>query len=122
MKSAMKFSPRSIIPVTLAMLFLVQPSSGQACEPDPGREENRAASAAMAGKACSCQEALALLEGQNKKIFDELRGIKRDIAALNQSIAEPGISAAMAGIGYILGLFGVAAFMASRRKNQPPRT
>jgi hypothetical protein len=118
----MKFSLRSIIPVTLAMLCLVLPFPGQANEPAPVREENRPALAAMAGKECSCQEALAQLEGQNKKISDELRGIKRDIAALKQSIAEPGIPAAMAGIGYIFGLFGVAAFMASRRKNQPPRT
>jgi len=115
----MKFPRQSIIPVFFAMLYLVQPSPGQADEPPLAREENK--TTAMASEECCCQAALSKLEAQNKKISEELRGIKRDIAALNQSIAEPGIPAAMAGIGYIFGLFGVAAFMASRRKNQPSR-
>jgi len=46
--------------------------------------------------------------------------LKRDIAALSQSVEEPGLNEAMAGLGYILGLFGIASFMASRRQRRNP--
>ena len=62
-----------------------------------------------------CQAALERLDELDTKVSRELRMIKRDIAALSQMVEEPGMKEAFAGIGYILGLFGVAAFMASRK-------
>jgi nickel transport protein len=47
--------------------------------------------------------------------------IKRDIAALNQKLDEPGLQDIMAGIGYILGLFGIGAYVASRRRDKEER-
>ena len=64
----------------------------------------------------SCATAVALLQEQDKKLSRDLRQIKRDIALLNQNLEEPGVKDIMAGIGYIFGLFGVAAYVASRRK------
>ena len=115
----MKSSIKTIALIFFATMSLVQPASGQADEPSPAQAQTKAA--VVINQEESCQAVMAKLDEQNKKISEDLRRIKRDIAALNQSIAEPGISEAMAGIGYILGLFGVAAFMASRRKNQTPR-
>jgi nickel transport protein len=56
----------------------------------------------------------------DSKLTRELRMLKRDIAALSQSVEEPGLNEAMAGLGYILGLFGIASFMASRRQRRNP--
>ncbi len=68
----------------------------------------------------NCREVMALLKEHEARLTRELRTIKREIAALNQAVEEPGVRDAVAGIGYILGLFGIAAFMASRRKNRNP--
>ncbi|PIE69068.1 MAG: hypothetical protein CSA21_04000 [Deltaproteobacteria bacterium] len=65
----------------------------------------------------SCEPATRR-EQSNQKLAAELRGIRREIAALRQEIEEPGINEAFAGIGYILGLFGVASLvMANKKKN-----
>ena len=63
------------------------------------------------------EKILALLQEQDKKNSHDLRQIKREIAALGQQLENPGIREIMGGIGYILGLFGVAAYVASRKKN-----
>lgn len=48
----------------------------------------------------------------------ELRRIHREIAALRADLDQPGLQEVFSGLGYILGLFGVAAFVASRRKER----
>jgi hypothetical protein len=60
---------------------------------------------------------IALLQEQDSKNSRELRQIKREIAALGQQLESPGIREIMGGIGYILGLFGVAAYVAARKQN-----
>jgi len=64
----------------------------------------------------SCAELVELLTRQEQNTARELHMIKRDIAALNQKLEKPGIKDIVAGIGFILGLFGIAALVASRRK------
>lgn len=100
----------------LAMASLLPLSSTLAAEEAP--MEKSTPMVAMTEQADSCRAVLAKLDEQDRKISGELRRIKRDIAALNQGIAEPGLRDAAAGIGYILGIFGIAAFMASRRTNR----
>ena len=62
------------------------------------------------------QEVVALLKEQNSKLSGDLRRIQREIAALRADLDKPGFKDIFAGIGYILGLFGAAAFVAARRK------
>ncbi len=62
------------------------------------------------------QDIVMLLKKQNSKISDDLRRIQREIAALRADLDKPGFKDVFSGIGYILGLFGIAAFVASRRK------
>jgi len=64
----------------------------------------------------SSQEVITLLREQNSKLSSDLRRIQREIAALRADLEKPGIKDVFAGIGYIFGLFGTAAFVASRRK------
>ncbi len=72
--------------------------------------------AAAADDATECAAVVELLRKHEKKTARELRQIKREIAALRQSESEPGLQEIMGGIGYILGLCGVAALVASRRR------
>ncbi|MFZ1983502.1 MAG: hypothetical protein WAU91_03760 [Desulfatitalea sp.] len=64
----------------------------------------------------NCQEIATLLKEENSQLSGELRRIQREIAALRADLEKPGLKDVFAGIGYILGLFGAAAFVASRRK------
>ena len=61
---------------------------------------------------------MRMLRKHDKKVTRELRQIKREIAALRQSQEEPGVREIMGGIGYILGLCGVAALAAGRRRSK----
>lgn len=63
-------------------------------------------------------EAIAFLKAQNSELSNDLRRIHREIAALRADLNEPGVKEIFAGIGYIVGLFGMAAFVAARRRNQ----
>jgi hypothetical protein len=45
-----------------------------------------------------------------------MRRIQRELAALRADINQPGLKEVLAGIGYIFGLFGTGAFVASRRR------
>jgi nickel transport protein len=70
------------------------------------------------GPGGSCSEIVTLLKEENGKLSGELRRIQREIAALRTDLEKPGIQEIFAGIGYILGLFGTAAFVASRRRKE----
>lgn len=79
--------------------------------------------ASLAGPVCAqdqpdenADELIVLLKEQNRKLSGDLRRIRREIAALRADLAKPGAKDVFAGIGYIFGLFGVAAFVAARRK------
>lgn len=50
------------------------------------------------------------------QLAEELRRLHREIAALRADLDQPGLQEVFSGLGYILGLFGAAAFVASRRK------
>jgi len=63
-----------------------------------------------------CQAVLAQVQEQNNKLSGDLRRIQRELSALRADLAKPGLEEVLAGIGYIMGLFGAAAFVASRRR------
>lgn len=69
------------------------------------------------GDTASCADLAVLLARQEEKTSREFKQIKRDIAALSQQLEEPGLREILGGIGYILGIFGVAAYVASRRQS-----
>lgn len=64
----------------------------------------------------NAREVVTLLKEQNSNLSRDLRRIQREIAALRTDLDKPGMKDVFSGIGYILGLFGVAAFVAARRK------
>ncbi|MFH0730614.1 MAG: hypothetical protein V2B19_30250 [Pseudomonadota bacterium] len=61
-------------------------------------------------------ELVTLLKEQNSKLSNDLRHIQREIAALRADLEKPGFRDIFSGIGYIFGFFGVAAYVASRRR------
>ncbi|MGA6926602.1 MAG: hypothetical protein WBY88_13015 [Desulfosarcina sp.] len=65
-----------------------------------------------------CQEMVTLLKVREDKLSADLRRIQREIAALRADLDEPGMENIFSGIGYILGIFGTAAFVAARRRKE----
>ncbi|MFY9944370.1 MAG: hypothetical protein WAK57_19535 [Desulfobacterales bacterium] len=65
-------------------------------------------------------ELATLLAEQNSSLTRELRRIQREIAALRADLGKPGFQEIFGGIGYIFGIFGTAAFVASRRRDRGP--
>jgi nickel transport protein len=81
--------------------------------------------AAIPGTVCaqenqeaSIQEVISLLQKQNNKLSVEIRRIHRELAALRADLNKPDVKDIFGGIGYILGLCGVAALVAARRKRE----
>lgn len=68
--------------------------------------------------ACDLSPIKEQISQQSREFSQEMRQIKREIALLRQSIEKPGIKEIFAGIGYILGLFGVAFYFSTRRKRR----
>ncbi len=67
------------------------------------------------------QDALGLFEAvqsQQREMGQELRAIKREIAALKTAMQEPDLKDIVGGIGYILGIFGVAFYLHARRERR----
>ncbi len=98
----MKFWTQCLVTVAFWGCLLMAPASLVAESPPAG----------------GCEEAVALLKAQNDRLTGDLRRIQREIAALRADLDKPGIDDIFSGIGYILGLFGTAAFVASRRRKE----
>jgi nickel transport protein len=98
----MKIIKRGLVIGVVGLFLVILPGAGWAQEESTDADR---------------QAVVTLLKAQNKKMSGDLRRIQREIAALRADLAKPGIKDAFAGIGYIFGLFGVAAYVASRRKD-----
>ncbi|MGQ9484246.1 MAG: hypothetical protein ACUVSA_04480 [Desulfosoma sp.] len=73
-------------------------------------------------KALPAQDSMLVLEAlqaQQKEMNQELRAIKREMAALKTAVQEPDFKDILGGIGYILGIFGVAYYVQARQKRGP---
>lgn len=64
----------------------------------------------------SCQEMLTLVKAHQKFMERDLRRLHRELAMLEQQIQEPGLREIFGGLGYILGLFGVAFYVYAQRR------
>jgi Skp family chaperone for outer membrane proteins len=105
-----------LIALTLALLSSTPASAAEtAAEP---AEAIGTETAVASGPADDCRAVLLRMAEQDSKLTREMQMLRRDIAALSQKVEEPGLQQAIAGLGYILGLFGIAAFMASRRQRR----
>ncbi|RJP75868.1 MAG: hypothetical protein C4522_20025 [Desulfobacteraceae bacterium] len=96
----MTFIPKGIVMGVLCLFLMGLPVSLRA--ETPGQED--------------VQEMMTLLRENNSKLSGDLRRIQREIAALRADLDKPGMKDVFAGIGYIFGLFGAAAFVAARRR------
>ncbi len=64
-----------------------------------------------------CPSLAAQVVEDNRRLREELRQVKRELALLNQNLEKPGMREIIAGIGSILGLFGAAALVSARRRD-----
>jgi beta-lactamase regulating signal transducer with metallopeptidase domain len=65
-----------------------------------------------------CQVLAATIATDNHRLHQELRQVKRELALLNQNLEKPGVREIIAGIGFLFGLFGVAALLSARRRDR----
>lgn len=104
----------TIIPLSFLLSFILL-----MINPVSGYSEDTASSIGTEDIALSqnvsCSDLLEVLTRQQQETSRELRMIKRDLAALNQKLEKPGIKDIVAGVGFILGLFGIGALITSRR-------
>ena len=63
-----------------------------------------------------CPTLASQVSEDNRRLREELRQVKRELALLNQNLEKPGAREIIAGIGFILGLFGAAALVSARRQ------
>ncbi|SMC23904.1 hypothetical protein SAMN02746041_01851 [Desulfacinum hydrothermale DSM 13146] len=102
--------------VVLAMLPVLNARAQGAAPlagPTVGRTPETVQAADKQGK--EDREVLAALEAQRREMNQELRQIKRELARLRASRDRVSLHDVVSGVGYIVGLFGVAAFVASRK-------
>jgi hypothetical protein len=122
MASIRKFigMPPALVLIALILTLLsCLPASAAESAGDPA-EATGTETAVASGPADDCRAVLLRLAEQDSKLTREMQMLRRDIAALSQKVEEPGLQQAIAGLGYILGLFGIASFMASRRQRRQP--
>ncbi|MBF0227233.1 MAG: hypothetical protein HQK76_17440 [Desulfobacterales bacterium] len=63
----------------------------------------------------SIDSVLKLLNNQNNDISKELRQIKREIMSLKSVLDKPRLTEILGGIGYILGIFGIAFYVYAKK-------
>ncbi len=63
----------------------------------------------------ACTKLLVELKKQNKMLSRDLGHIKRELLRLKYEMSRPGLREIFGGIGYILGIFGVAAYIKARQ-------
>lgn len=66
-------------------------------------------------QSAQCDQIIKQLQQQKSLLTRELAQIKREIAMLRESMSEPGLREIFGGIGYILGLVGVAFYVHCRK-------
>jgi len=69
-------------------------------------------------QSAQCEQIIAQLQQQKSLITRELAQIKREIALLRETLSEPGLQEVFAGIGYILGLVGIAFYVHCRKSGK----
>ncbi len=98
-------------------------SGAVASDRGPASSDSAGPSIAEESRGWSGPEPLRMLETlheQQQQMAGELRAIKREIAALKTAMNEPHLKDILGGIGYILGLFGIAFYVHARRRQQRP--
>lgn len=98
-------------------------SGAVASDRGPVSSESASSSISEGSRTWSAPEPLRMLETlheQQQQMAAELRAIKREIAALKTAMNEPDLKDILGGIGYILGLCGIAFYVHARRRNGRP--
>ncbi len=87
-----------------------------AAESQPNQPAAEAAPArSMDAAGDECRHLADLIQQQKALFAREMGQVKRELAALRDDLTKPGLKEVFAGIGYILGLFGVGLYVHCRR-------
>ncbi len=64
----------------------------------------------------ACAEAIARQAAQLKGLQQDVQRLHREIALLRSELSTPGLTEVLGGIGYIIGLFGLVAWLGRRKQ------
>ena len=64
------------------------------------------------------QMTVVQLQQENKSLQHKVRRLEAQVAAMREELNAPKASQIVGGIGYIVGIFGVAGWIAARNKNR----
>ena len=104
--------------ILVFFLTMMMPTLSSATEPSGETSVEAAVVVSKTNEVVTCQDLAVAARESHAATIRDLRQIKRDLAQLQQKLDEPGMGQIFSGIGYIFGLFGVAAFVASRKKRE----
>lgn len=62
------------------------------------------------------QQAIVQLQHENTALQRKVRRLEAQVAAMREDLNTPGLNQIAGGIGYVVGIFGVAAWIAARKK------
>jgi hypothetical protein len=106
---------------TLLAAFLFSqwawPTAGRAADEPPVTMPPRQTALSDAATDARCLDALAQQDTQLKAMQQDLHRLHREIALLTRDQGKPGLAEILGGIGYIIGLFGLATWFHSRNRN-----
>jgi len=60
---------------------------------------------------------ISQLQQENRQLQRQVRRLEVQVEALREELNAPNASQVIGGIGYIVGIFGVAGWIAARKKN-----
>ena len=60
---------------------------------------------------------LAQLQQENSRLQRQVRRLEAQVEAMREELNAPDATQVIGGIGYIVGIFGVAGWIAARKKN-----
>lgn len=72
-------------------------------------------SVALAAQQAEKSSILVQLQQENAELQRDVNRLESQVAALREEMNTPGASRIIAGLGYIVGIFGVAVWIAARR-------
>jgi len=92
--------------------------SGLAADEEAALSGPALQTALVDASAASCVEALARQDARLQTMQQDLHHLRRDMTLLQRDLSRPGLTEIIGGFGYIIGLFGLMAWL---RCKSPPR-
>jgi nickel transport protein len=109
--------------VVVAFALFASIAAAQVVEPDKDAESPRerpkfSSQVKQTSETATCDQIVALLQQQQGLITRELAQVRREMVVFREAMAQPGLKDVFSGIGYILGIAGIAFYFHCKRSQK----